>query len=144
MDNLRLLAPHRVRRPSGSAILVTEDNWGRANDARDPGRRRGRRLHPVPPDDPVRAGRPPGAVEDTAWIDKAMPFLEERGRRWPHVELDLERFRMYRGWAGHGYRTCWWSVLQTCITPNGKVWVCVNKREHPAAEIGDLSRGVVR
>ncbi len=52
---------------------------------------------------------------------------------------DIDRFRMYRDWTGHGYETCWWSALQTCITPNGKVWVCVNKREHAGAEIGDIS-----
>jgi hypothetical protein len=34
--------------------------------------------------------------------------------------------------------------MQTVITPNGKAWMCVNKREHSAAEIGDLSRETFR
>jgi hypothetical protein len=42
-------------------------------------------------------------------------------------------------WRGHGYKTCNWSALQTVITPNGKVWRCTNKREHPDALLGDLS-----
>jgi hypothetical protein len=46
---------------------------------------------------------------------------------------------MYRDWNGHGYDTCWWSAVQTVVTPNGKMWTCVNKREHPAALVGDLS-----
>jgi len=57
----------------------------------------------------------------------------------PFVIADMERFAMYGGWAGHGYPTCNWSALQTVITPNGKVWRCTNKREHPDALVGDLS-----
>ena len=58
----------------------------------------------------------------------------------PILEADTDRFRAYRDWDGHGYGTCWWSALQTCITPNGSVWTCVNKREHSGAKVGDLSR----
>jgi MoaA/NifB/PqqE/SkfB family radical SAM enzyme len=58
----------------------------------------------------------------------------------PGVELDLSRFEMYRQWQGHRYTTCYWSAMQTVITPNGKVWTCVNKREFDGAEIGDLSK----
>lgn len=77
--------------------------------------------------------------EDTGWLDGCIAELS-KARGIPGVEIDLSRFEMYRNWNGHGYATCYWSALQTVITPNGKVWTCVNKREHTAAEIGDLSK----
>jgi hypothetical protein len=77
--------------------------------------------------------------EDTGWMDDAIDHVAAAAELHEIVEADLSRFEMYRDWAGHGYQTCWWSTLQTAVTPNGKVWACVNKREHPAAEIGDLS-----
>jgi radical SAM protein with 4Fe4S-binding SPASM domain len=45
---------------------------------------------------------------------------------------------MIRHWQGHGYITCYSAGLQTCITPDGSVWTCVNKREHAAAKLGNL------
>ncbi len=57
----------------------------------------------------------------------------------PFVSVDVPRFEAYRDWQGHGYSTCHWSAMQTVITPNGKVWTCVNKREHADALLGDLN-----
>ncbi len=73
-----------------------------------------------------------------AWVDEAERVLSTMEGQ-PGVEVDLERFRMYRDWQGHGYQTCWWSGLQTVITPDGSVWTCVNKREHPGALLGNLN-----
>jgi MoaA/NifB/PqqE/SkfB family radical SAM enzyme len=47
---------------------------------------------------------------------------------------------MYRDWTVHGYPTCYWSAIQAVITPNGKVWACLNKRSHKDAELGDLTK----
>lgn len=58
------------------------------------------------------------------------------------VEMDLERFREYANWINHGYETCWWSAVQTVITPDGKVWTCCNKRGISC--IGDLTRQTFR
>lgn len=74
---------------------------------------------------------------ETAWADECLPLLA--GLSAPDVICDLSRFEMYANWAGHGYATCWWAGLSTVITPDGKVWTCTNKREHPAALLGDLS-----
>jgi MoaA/NifB/PqqE/SkfB family radical SAM enzyme len=77
-------------------------------------------------------------AEETEWLNQAIPLLEEAGREsW--VSADVERFKMYRDWNGHGYTRCRWSGLQTVITPNGKVWRCLNKREHEDALLGDLN-----
>lgn len=82
----------------------------------------------------------PGQVaENTAWVPWAIGFLNAyQGDKF--VIADLDRFKMYAGWKGHGYDACYWSALQTVITPNGRVWRCANKREHPDALLGDLSQ----
>ena len=80
----------------------------------------------------------PGTRLDTEWVDDAIAALAP----WqadPFVNADLDRFLMYRNWAGHGYTTCNWAAMQTVITPNGKVWACVNRRGHKGAELGDLT-----
>jgi MoaA/NifB/PqqE/SkfB family radical SAM enzyme len=75
--------------------------------------------------------------EDTTWIDEALPELE-RIARIEKVIVDLDRFRMYRTWQGHGYTTCYWAAMQTVITPDGSVWTCGNKREHAGGWLGNL------
>lgn len=73
-------------------------------------------------------------------MPEAENYLRELQRAAPDfVQVDLNRFRQYREWDGHGYDTCWWSGLQVAVTPNGHVWTCVNKREHAGALIGDLT-----
>ena len=76
-------------------------------------------------------------VDHHTWLNYAAQRLGWYDN--PFVVADLDRFRMYRDWEGHGYKTCHWSALQTVITPNGKVWRCLNKREHPEALLGDLT-----
>lgn len=81
----------------------------------------------------------PGVLdEDTAWINEAVQLLEQY-KGDPFIIADTSRFVMYRDWQGHGYATCNWSALQTVITPNGGVWRCTNKMEHPDALLGDLN-----
>jgi len=81
----------------------------------------------------------PGQLdEDTGWLKQARESLRVH-ENIPGVYLDIDRFDMYRNWNGHGYQTCYWAAMQTAITPNGKVWRCVNKREHKAALLGDLA-----
>lgn len=72
------------------------------------------------------------------WIDEVIPGLQ-RYDDVPTVLADVERFEMYRDWSGRGYGTCYWTTVQTVITPNGKMWTCVNKREHAGECLGDLS-----
>lgn len=81
--------------------------------------------------------RPNEVDEPTGWTEQAMRWLRAYDND-PFVIADVDRFGMYGNWAGHGYRTCYWAALQTVITPNGKVWRCVNKRERSDALLGDL------
>lgn len=76
--------------------------------------------------------------EDTAWLAHAIQRLRVHTDN-PFVIADIARFEQYRTWTGHGYNTCYWSGLQTAITPNGKVWRCANKREYADALLGDLA-----
>ena len=124
----------------GVGFLLGAHNWWKARQMADLGRSLGADYVQFRPiilydiDDP-------GTVTDaqTEWLHQPLRELLDGLAAEPGVEIDVERFRMYRHWKGHGYETCWWSVLQTVVTPNGKMWRCVNKREQPAALLGDLS-----
>lgn len=76
---------------------------------------------------------PSVAVEKPTWIN----YLPQVNLK--NVVFDKERFKQYQEWTNHGYATCNWSALQTVITPNGKVWTCVNKRGYSDAILGDLT-----
>lgn len=82
---------------------------------------------------------PSKLAEDTAWIDTVIDGLEQH-QGDPFVYADVDRFRMYQNWQGHGYNVCNWASMQTVITPNGKVWRCVNRRGHEGALLGDLTK----
>lgn len=82
---------------------------------------------------------PSQLVEDTTWINGAINALRTYAGD-PFVQADTGRFEMYRDWHGHRYPTCYWSALQTVITPNGRVWRCTNKRGYPDGLIGDLTQ----
>jgi hypothetical protein len=56
----------------------------------------------------------------------------------PDVEIDVDRFRSYRDWQGHGYATCYGIRLTTTVTPDGRVWVCPNRRGVTGSCLGDL------
>lgn len=75
---------------------------------------------------------------DAGWIETARPMLiwlaQQKG-----VILDLSRFYLYRAWAGHGYPRCHWTQLQTVITPDARVWTCVNRRGFDGDCLGDLT-----
>lgn len=83
--------------------------------------------------------QPSKAPEDNTWIKAAIMWLD--GVKDRHkVQVDISRFDMYRNWDGHGYKNCYWSKMQTVITPNGKMWTCVNRRGFDDDEIGDLTK----
>ena len=82
----------------------------------------------------------PGEIqEDTGWMEAIIPMLETL-KKYPGVIVDVDRFKNYMNWQGHGYKTCWWSALQTVITPNGNLWTCVNRRGFDGDCIGNLDK----
>lgn len=81
----------------------------------------------------------PGQIEDdTKWVNWAIGHLRAFESD-PLVIADIARFEMYRDWKSHGYATCYGAALGTAISPNGLMWRCTNKTEHPDALLGDLS-----
>lgn len=73
------------------------------------------------------------------WIDKAIERLRVV-EDVPGVVVDISRFEMYRDWQAHPYPLCHWAQIQAVITPNGRVWTCVNRRGFEGDCLGDLSR----
>lgn len=77
----------------------------------------------------------PGA--DRSWIKDALPLLKERISSREIV--DVNRFKQYLDWTSHGYERCYWSQVQTVITPDGKVYACCNRRGMKDGCLGDLA-----
>lgn len=71
------------------------------------------------------------------WIDDALPEIERISRE-PDIEADPERFRVYRAKGSHGYPVCYGVRLSTNITPDGRVWLCPQRRGIAGSCVGDL------
>lgn len=74
---------------------------------------------------------------DRSWVRIATPGLQALAAQ-PDVELDVARFEEWAGWSGHGYASCHGPALNTTITPDGRMWVCPNRREYAGSCLGDL------
>lgn len=85
-----------------------------------------------------RHDRPGVLDEDTGWVDKALDHLRMYEME-PNVMIDIARFEEYRDWTGHSYSTCNWTAFQTVVTPDGRLWRCLNKRGVASALMGDLN-----
>ncbi len=83
--------------------------------------------------------KPAEPAGDRAWITEALPTLRELSRT-AGVVLDVDRFLEYRDWAGRSYQKCMGIRLNTTITPDGRVWLCPNRRGFAGSELGDLTR----
>lgn len=82
----------------------------------------------------------PGVVgANRAWVSNARQLLRHLANE-PDVEIDPARFEAYRDWIGHGYATCHGVKLVTQVTPDGRVWVCPNRRGVAGSELGDLEQ----
>jgi MoaA/NifB/PqqE/SkfB family radical SAM enzyme len=80
----------------------------------------------------------PGASQPQPWIAEAIPALE-RVVGDGFALADVNRFKMLLDWQGHGYPVCYWTQMQATITPDGRVWRCVNRRGFEGDCIGDLN-----
>jgi len=75
----------------------------------------------------VSQAMPDVCTEDRSWITEALPKLVELSEE-PDVEVDPYRFVQYRDWNGHGYTACQGVKFNTTITPDGRVWLCPQRR----------------
>lgn len=138
ISNIRGIVEAPGKATIGIGFLLNRDNHNRTRAMVALGRSLGVDYVQFRPTILYAQDAPGELAEDTRWIDWAVGWLNEFAGD-PFVVADVERFRRYQRWNGHGYPVCNWAALQTVITPNGKVWRCTNKREHPDALLGDLS-----
>lgn len=78
-----------------------------------------------------------GLIVDRGWIWPALETLETAAD-CPDVECNVDRFRAYRNWTGRSYTTCHGIKLNATITPDGRVWVCPQRRGFANSCLGDL------
>jgi MoaA/NifB/PqqE/SkfB family radical SAM enzyme len=77
------------------------------------------------------------ASSDRAWIAEAMPTLEALARE-ADVECATERFAAYLAWSGRSYTACHGIKFNATITPDGRVWVCPQRRGIEGSCLGSL------
>jgi MoaA/NifB/PqqE/SkfB family radical SAM enzyme len=119
----------------GVGFLINGDNCSRMGEMLVLGQKLGADYVQFRPMIQTHPDSPSDITESTEWVAGCMLELM-KFQGLPGVEIDVDRFKMYYNWRGHGYSTCWWSGLQTVITPDCKVWTCCNKRG--TSLLGDL------
>jgi MoaA/NifB/PqqE/SkfB family radical SAM enzyme len=81
----------------------------------------------------------PGVVlGDRTWLEP-MAVVAKRLAKEPDVIIDPGRFGDVRTWTGHGYTTCYGIRMGAVVTPDGRVWVCPNRRGVQGSELGSLA-----
>jgi len=138
LDGIRRLVAAEGEATIGLGFLLHKGNFNQARDMVKLGRSLGVDYVQFRPTILYQQDAPGELAEDTKWISWAVGWLNEFAGD-SFVIADIERFRMYQNWTGHGYPTCFGAALQTAISPNGMMWRCTNKTEHPDALLGDLS-----
>ncbi len=137
-EGVRALAHADGAATIGVGFLIHAKNYTQLADMHDLGRELGADYIQFRPTIEYAQDDPGAAPTDTAWMNAAIDALRVYADD-PFVSVDIPRFEAYRDWQGHGYGTCNWAAMQTVITPNGKMWTCVNKRERADALLGDLN-----
>lgn len=126
----------------GVSFLLHEQNWHRALDMATLARALGATyttFRPVIRTDPAK---PSLCTDDRSWIDLALdqewPTVLQQVALMDDVEITTERFRQYADWNGHPYAQCRGIQLNTTITPDGRVWLCPQRRGIDGSCLGDL------
>lgn len=122
----------------GVSFLLHAKNWQRTGEMLALARSLGATYATFRPTIETSPARPSVCDADRSWVTDALPYLRSLADE-PDVEVSPDRFVAYRDWNGHGYGACLGIRLVTTITPDGKVWVCPNRRGVPGSELGDLS-----
>ncbi len=123
----------------GASFLLHARNWHRAAEMLTLARSLGVTYTTFRPTIETTPDRPAVCLDDRAWIDYALPVLELLSRE-DDVECQPSRFEEYRDWTERKYSTCYGIRVNATVTPDGRVWVCPQRRGISGAEIGDLRR----
>lgn len=123
----------------GLSFLLHAGNWRQTHEMFKLGRLLGVSYVTFRPTIETDAANLSTIVGDRTWVSSALPDLR-RLAEYDDVEVDPDRFIEFRDWQSHGYDTCYGVRLVTQITPDGRVWICPNRRGLPGSELGDLTR----
>lgn len=123
----------------GISFLLHAENWMHAEDMVALGRELGGSYVMFRPTILTHPDQPAVCVEDRAWITAALPLLDRLSKEGD-VQCEPARFAEYRDWRGRTYTTCHGIKLNATITPDGRVWVCPQRRGIPGSEVGDLRK----
>lgn len=121
----------------GVSFLLDANNWRRADDMLALSRSLGANYTTLRPMVHYSMDNPAVSSQPTDWIDDAMPILERLSHE-SDVECKPDRFLEYRHWKRE-YSVCYGIRFNTTITPDGRMWVCPNRREFADSCIGDLN-----
>jgi MoaA/NifB/PqqE/SkfB family radical SAM enzyme len=136
LNGIRAMAGHKAA--VGVSFLIHEHNWRKAEAMVTLGRALGATYTTLRPVIRTSPTNPSKLSDDRWWVNDALPLLTRLSEQ-PDVECNPERFRALRDWTGHGYPTCYGIRMNTTITPDGRMWVCPNRREYAGAScLGDL------
>lgn len=124
----------------GVSFLLHGANWTEAHEMLALARSLGATYTTFRPAIQTSPDAPSVVIGNRRWLttalDESYYTVLKRMADQPDVEIDLERFAAYRDWTNHGYATCEGVRLNTTITPDGRVWVCPQRRGVTA--LGDL------
>lgn len=121
----------------GVSFLLHEGNWFRTDEMLTLSRSLGATYTLFRPAIQTSPANPSVCTADRHWVSQAMPTLIRLSSEHD-VEVDPARFAQYRDWAGHGYGQCYGPRLNTTITPDGRVWLCPQRRGIAGSCLGDL------
>jgi cyclic pyranopterin phosphate synthase len=121
----------------GVSFLLHAGNWGKAWDMLALSRSLGATYTTFRPTIEVSQANPGQPLGNRKWAIDAMPGLRLLSKE-PDVECNPARFAEWTNWSDHGYDTCYGIRLHATITPDARMWVCVNRRGIPDSCLGDL------
>lgn len=136
-EGIRRLAAAPGGAVIGVSFLLHHQNWHRAARMHELGRQLGATYVTFRPTIDTDVAAPGTPVGYRQWITSAMPTLEWLSKL-PDVECDPDRFAQYQRWTGHGYSACHGIKLAAAITPDGRIWVCPQRRGVEGSCVGDL------
>lgn len=122
----------------GVSFLLHGGNWRRWSEMLGLSRALGSTYTTFRPAIQFQRDAPATCTGDRGWVTEALPWLEAL-ERTPDVEVEAARFVAYRDWAGRDYDACKGIQLTTVVTPDGRVWLCPQRRGFTDSVIGDLS-----
>lgn len=122
----------------GASFLLHKDNWTRSEEMLALARTLGASYTTFRPTILTDDEDLSQIAGDRAWVSDAWHLLYHLKLN-ADVEIDPSRFKEYMDWTAHPYPACYGIRLVTQITPDGRVWVCPNRRGIAGSELGNLS-----